>query len=217
MAISYNPSSVTSGLVLCLDAGNRKSYPSPFTGTTWTDLSGNGNTGTLINGVGHNSGNGGSLVFDGSNDYVNFSTYNQPAYAITTSFSWNVWVFPTRNSNNDVIMGNRGGGELVFTKLTTNSFEYHPTNLGVAMPLDVWQNVCVIKDQTNLYYYRNASLIASATSLTTKVSTSFYIGGDPVASEFFNSRVAQVSIYNRALTAAEIQQNYNSLKSRYLP
>ena len=67
MALSHSPSIVTNGLVLCLDAANSKSYPG--SGTTWTDLSGRGNNGTLVNGVGYNSGNLGSLVFDGVDDY----------------------------------------------------------------------------------------------------------------------------------------------------
>jgi hypothetical protein len=54
MALSHSPSIVTDGLVLCLDAGNPKSYPG--SGTTWTDLSGNGNNGTLVNGVGYSNG-----------------------------------------------------------------------------------------------------------------------------------------------------------------
>ena len=68
MSLFHSPSLVTSGLVLCLDAGNPKSYPG--SGTTWTDLSGRGNHGTLVNGPTFNSANGGSIVFDGSNDYV---------------------------------------------------------------------------------------------------------------------------------------------------
>jgi len=68
MAVGYNPRIVTDGLVLALDAGNTKSYPG--SGTTWTDLSGNGNTGTLTNGPTFDSANGGSIVFDGTNDYV---------------------------------------------------------------------------------------------------------------------------------------------------
>ncbi|NBP55511.1 hypothetical protein EBU71_03030, partial [bacterium] len=63
------PAIVTNGLVLNLDAGNSASYPG--TGTTWTDLSGNGNNGTLINGPTYSSSNGGSIVFDGTNDSVN--------------------------------------------------------------------------------------------------------------------------------------------------
>ena len=68
MGLSHSPSLVMNGLVLCLDAGNSKSYPG--TGTTWTDLSGNGNNGTLTNGPTYSSANGGSLVFDGTNDYT---------------------------------------------------------------------------------------------------------------------------------------------------
>jgi hypothetical protein len=61
---------VQSGLVLNLDAGVSASYPG--SGTNWTDLSGNGNNGTLVNGVGYNSANNGSFVFDGVNDYGSF-------------------------------------------------------------------------------------------------------------------------------------------------
>jgi hypothetical protein len=63
MATFTGPNVVSQGLVLALDAGNSKSYPG--SGTTWSDLSGNGNNGTLVNGVGYNSSNLGSLVFDG--------------------------------------------------------------------------------------------------------------------------------------------------------
>ena len=73
---------VTDGLVLRLDAGNRNSYPG--SGTTWTDLSGNGNNGTLsATSIGYNSANGGSLVFDGTDDYVNLSFVNpiEPPFA----------------------------------------------------------------------------------------------------------------------------------------
>jgi hypothetical protein len=198
-----------------LDAANPKSYPG--SGTTWSDLSGNGNNGTLTNGPTFDSGNLGSISFDGVDDYVNFSSYSQPEYLTTTSFTWNIWVYPTRNNNADVLMGNRGT-DLNFTKLTTNNFEYYPTNIGGAMPINVWQNVCVVKNQTNLFYYRNSSLIASTTSSTTKQSRPFYIGGDPVGAnvgEHSISNIAQASIYNRALTASEVLQNYNALKGRF--
>ena len=68
MGLAHSPSLVMNGLVLALDAANPKSYPG--SGTTWTDLSGRGNTGTLTNGPTYSSANGGSLVFDGTNDYV---------------------------------------------------------------------------------------------------------------------------------------------------
>jgi hypothetical protein len=68
------PKIVTDGLVLCLDAANRKSYPG--TGTAWNDLSGNGNNGTLVNGPTFSSANGGNLSFDGTNDYTEVTTRN---------------------------------------------------------------------------------------------------------------------------------------------
>ena len=71
MGVFAGPEVVEDGLVLALDAGNTKSYPG--SGTTWTDLSGNGNNGTLTNGPTYSSSNGGSIVFDGVNDFVDIS------------------------------------------------------------------------------------------------------------------------------------------------
>jgi len=82
--LAHSPRIITDGLVLCLDAGNPKSYPG--SGTTWTDLSGNGNNGTLTNGPTYNSGNLGSLVFDGVNDYVNLGDLDLPA-----PFTLSIW------------------------------------------------------------------------------------------------------------------------------
>ena len=91
MSIFYNPRIVTDGLVLALDAGNTKSYPG--SGTTWTDLSGRGNTGTLTNGPTYSSANGGSIVFDGTNDHVTMSGNNISGLsAETTDFSICIWV-----------------------------------------------------------------------------------------------------------------------------
>jgi len=86
MAFNYSPKIVTDGLVLALDAANKKSYPG--SGTTWSDLAGS-NNGTLTNGPTFDSGNGGSIVFDGSNDYVEIP--NNSGYT-TTSGSIEYWV-----------------------------------------------------------------------------------------------------------------------------
>jgi prepilin-type N-terminal cleavage/methylation domain-containing protein len=95
---------VTDGLVLHLDAGNLASYPG--TGNTWFDLSGNGNNGTLINGVGYNSANGGSLVFDGVDDYSAIS-YTQTN---VISYSIEAWINTSGTSKLQAIVNNRGGG-----------------------------------------------------------------------------------------------------------
>ena len=85
---------VTSGLVLNLDANNVSSYSG--TGTTWTDLSGQNNNGTLINGVGYSSVNGGALVFDGVNDYVNVAS--NPRIS-NTDFTYDFWFKVNSNPN----------------------------------------------------------------------------------------------------------------------
>ena len=100
MGVAYNSKIVTDGLVLCLDAANSKSYPSPFTGTTWTDLSGRGNSGTLINmdGTNFNSANGGVLTFDGTNEYAQSTITLSDAQA-EGDLTYEYWVQPTRTIN----------------------------------------------------------------------------------------------------------------------
>ena len=80
MAFFHSPNIVTEGLVFCYDAGDQISYPG--TGTTWTDIVGSSN-GTLTNGPTFDTGNGGSLKFDGANDYVD--TGNTTCHCIKTS------------------------------------------------------------------------------------------------------------------------------------
>ena len=89
MGLFHSPSLVMNGLVLCLDAGNTKSYPG--SGTTWTDISRNGNTGTLTNGPTYSSANGGHIVFDGSNDYVSLSS----GISSTDNLTYEAWVNPS--------------------------------------------------------------------------------------------------------------------------
>lgn len=71
MAFSFSPRAVTNGLILSLDAANTRSYPG--SGTVWTDLSRSGINGTLTNGPTFNTANGGNIVLDGTDDYVNCS------------------------------------------------------------------------------------------------------------------------------------------------
>jgi len=93
---------VTNGLSLNYDVPQLRSYPT--TGTSITDLSGNSNTGTLVNGVAFNSSNGGSLVFDGTNDYLNCGAVSNITFERTNTFSFSFWVYPTSLSVNRVAL-----------------------------------------------------------------------------------------------------------------
>ena len=96
----FFPSIVTNGLVLCLDAGNQLSYPG--TGTTWNDLSRNGNNGTLTNGPVFNSG--GSMVFDGVDDYISTNTNSSLTQAGSIQFTAEIWAKKSA-SNKDLNIG----------------------------------------------------------------------------------------------------------------
>ena len=159
------------------------------------------------------SSSGGYLYFV-TNQYASTS-YQQPAQNTTTSFTWCAWLYPVNNSD-PPILGHRNS-TLNFTNLTSNKFEYYPTNVGGTMTLNTWQNISIVKENTNITYYKNGTSSATGTSSSTKTALPFFIGGDNTAvpAEYSNCRVAVVQIYHRALSLAEVQQNYNANKTRF--
>jgi hypothetical protein len=220
---------VKAGLILNLDAGNKNSYPE--FGTTWYDLSGRNNNGTLVNGVGYNSGNLGSLVFDGVNDGVQLSGTNLSLNQMTIS-SWNYSTNYQQNgfmfektTNGSVntqysLFYNSGNNSIYYRTygLSTLDFITNTTTAGVVN--NQWNNVVATWDGTNKRIYVNGILRATSANLTGTVTQNTtgaaYIGiyGN-FAGYPFNGRIAQTQIYNRALTASEIQQNYNATRSRF--
>jgi hypothetical protein len=227
MAITRGPKIVRDGLVLYLDAGDRNSYPG--SGTTWKDLSGNGNNGTLTNGPTFNSGSGGSIIFDGSDDYVNLpasSTLGKSIYYTTSAWiryedtGYTSWMIVCDSVNYGV-----GGGYMMWIndsspatgKLLASwdgSWQYATTRI----PPNTWTNVCISKNNNQVSFYVNGQFDVTRTYNFNgnTSSTDVDIGGSPRNSTYrFNGNIAQVSIYNRALTADEILQNYNTVKGRF--
>ena len=224
---------VTDGLVLALDAANTVSYPG--SGTTWTDLSGNGNNGTLVNGVGYNSGNLGSLVFDGSNDYVSKSSWTNPP---TTVFSIGCWVKFSDNVNDRYVLsfgrdngGPSPGGIALFSygfNVVSDVLIFElgsavgRVSSGIVPSLDVWYYLTVTADATNTRFYLNGELQNTssqgsggiASNPTLSVGSYVNTAGTPGV-YFHSGNISQVLIYNRALSATEITQNFNATKSRY--
>ena len=235
MALSHSPSIVLDELVLCLDAGNPKSYPG--SGTTWTDLSGLGNTGTLVNGVGYNGSNGGSLSFDGSNDYVNFTDKNELTFT-DARFSLEVFFRYVDKTNADnSLLGKRDYG---LTQREYNFYVYEPSSTPTlrfiissnltanwtavetpAIQKNVWYHAVATSDSGVGRIYLNGSLSATNSSMhssTTNGTSPLSVGcafNSGSAVQFFNGSIPLVRLYNRALTASEIQQNYNALKGRF--
>ena len=223
---------IQDGLVLNLDAGASTSYPG--IGTSWTDLSGSGNTGTLVNGVGYNSGNGGSLSFDGVDDYVIKSSWtNSP----TNNFSIGCWVRFSDNINDRYVLsfgrdtGGASGGLALFAygfDAVSNAliFECGSTvgrvSSGIVPSLGIWYYLTATADATNTRFYLNGELKntssqgSGAIASNPTLSIGSYVSGSGNPSTYFHSgNISQVSIYNRALTASEIQQNFNALRGRF--
>jgi hypothetical protein len=212
MGINYNPRTVTDGLVLALDAANSKSYPG--SGTTWTDLSGRGNTGTLTNGPTYSSANGGSLSFDGVDDYVNCGTPSISVGKITV----NTWVKINAGSLfQHIVDSSSNSWHLAILSDNRpyfwNGSVYHQS--APILTVGQWYMLTGVQG-TTLDIYINGVLgqsIATDVSVTTNTVN---LGRFQGYGRQLNGNIAQVSIYNRALTATEIQQNFNALRSRYI-
>jgi len=223
------PDIVESGLVLALDAGNSKSYPG--SGTTWTDLSGTGNSGTLNGTVGYDSANGGSLVFGGqpeNTDY--FSITNIFNIAGVTNYSASLWIkFDPSSSGIDSRFFWHGSYGVLISKTNTDQiFFYIRPSVGdaasvsvlVSPIIGVWVNIVGSYDGSTMRLYLNGNLEVSTSftgGITNDQSSTLWLGTLSLATPPFwtGCNMSQVSIYNRALSAAEIQQNFNATKSRY--
>jgi hypothetical protein len=236
--IFADPTIVTSGLVLNLDASNASSYPG--SGTSWFDLSGNSNTGTLTNGPTFNSANGGSIVFDGSDDYVNLG--NAPSIKMGTGdFTISTWVkilTQTGTATFKGIISSKQAGAasagygfywnnsvnkfLWSTGNGSSSSEIFTTNAWSSL-VNVWANIVMIRQNgatNNGHFYINGvyePLASAATVLNVDTTTNMTLGNvaDFYSPYWFTGTYGATQIYNRALTASEILQNYNVTKTRF--
>jgi len=211
---------VQDGLVLNLDAGASTSYPG--SGTSWTDLSGNGNNGTLVNGVGYDSDNGGSLTFDGVNDYISGS--------ISTLANWSIslWhlskditsqvVFYPFSCNTGSSKSGLGFGGTYALETINRWYFYDGTtifsNSNTSITTNVWYNLVVTKNSTTYNLYTNGSFSYSFSGVEISY-TNYNIGRRTDDVWYSKGDNAQASIYNRALTASEISQNFNALRGRF--
>jgi hypothetical protein len=225
MSFAHSPKIVTDGLVLALDAGNIKSYPG--TGTTWFDKSGFSNNGTLVNGPTFSSANGGSIVFDGVDDYADCG--NSAVLNTTSSISINVWFKAAYNPNviyrAIVDKGRDGFGawslaiDEVQTKATFKvviAGSNRSVTCVSSYGNNIWTLITGVFTGTNLLIYQNGILENSGSFSGTIGTNSISVKiGKPNDTYAFGGNVAATQIYNRALTQAEVQQNFNALRGRF--
>jgi hypothetical protein len=216
MGTNYNPRIVTDGLVLCLDAANPKSYPG--SGNTWFDLSGNGRNATK---GGSQSptypewNSAGYFTFTGGvngNNYSRF-TVTTPAVSELTVFTFHYSTQAgghiLRHSNDVFQIGPDG---------YTAGASYNDISCSKADTLNKWISDALTFNSTVLIGYRNGKQYSTNTrgTPTTIGGGTLNIGtrSDLFAAHYVGN-ISMVLMYNRTLSAAEIQQNFNATRSRY--
>lgn len=226
MGVAYNPSIVTNGLVLYLDAANNRSYPG--TGTAWSDLSGNGNNGTLVNGVGYNSANGGSLSFDGVDDYCDFFA---PSLGTTTTVD--MWINLGSGYSSKMFFGWLlydiwcGSGHLGYNTGNGDVYGISSSTVSSLGLVNNWKHY-VFEMRSDVSYTNNKIYINTISQTLSQQQSSENVG-----SRTFNSGNGRISgwrnntnypipmncasfrVYNRALTTEEITQNFNAIRGRF--
>jgi hypothetical protein len=213
---------VTTNLSMFLDAGNASSYPG--SGTAWTDLSGNSRNGTLTNGPTYTSADGGSIVFDGTNDFV------QCSGSITaTAATFVIWM--RRNGSQDDFDGIIYSRSATATGISffgiTNKISYTWNNAantytwdsGLVIPDLTWCMIAVsVTSTAATAYLCQSSGITSATNTVSHASTTLddiKIGQDDLGGRYFTGNIAIAQLYNIALSAEQVAQNFAADRARF--
>jgi hypothetical protein len=204
-------------------------YPTTATtktrGTTLIDMTGRGNSGTLTNGPTYSSANGGSLVFDGTNDTIitgnSGITGNNPwsiSIWVNVNISengagrqgWIIWEGSAGQNTNELISIGVNGGKVEVAHWNNDTvFSNSSITFGT------FQNIVVTFDGSNEKIYINSINTDNKTTSLSVTDGFWYLASAANANGFLNCNISQASIYNRALTAAEIQQNFNALRGRF--
>jgi hypothetical protein len=229
VGVFAGPDVSESGLVLALDAGNTKSYPGPLPVPGLYDLSGFGRNGTL-NGVGYNSGNGGSLTFDGTDDYVDCGTFfNYQTFTISLWLNCGT----TQTTYADIFDNNHTGYQNFVFQQNASDLNHYAFGVldgsGAALSVSgtivftasTWYNVAfTFSPSSRVIAYVNGEFhsqgnLANGGTIN-YVNQSLALGRwQWGSSRYWNGKIGLFNVYNRVLTASEIQQNFNANRSRF--
>jgi len=217
---------VKDGLVLWLDANDKTSYSG--TGTTWTDLSRTAGSGSLVNGPTYNSGNGGSIVFDGVDDFVTGS--NSPNFAFGTGdFTVSYWMYINAFSGTgtptfvDLRTNTAGTGAGYSDYIQSNKFRLYINNADAylstgSLSAGNWYNISVTRQSTTILVYFNSVLDGTSSNNANLTENGFRLARNINTSgtSYLNGRMASVLIYKgKSLSASEVSQNFNALRGRF--
>lgn len=220
MALAYNPTIVSNGLVVAYDPANPKCYPG--SGVTFYDLSGNGNHGTLTNGPTISNNLAKYTVFDGSNDYIVSS--NNTGIAGTAPRTIMAWAWMGNVSSSVVARIGASAENQAFemqvwsSKLIMHRYAGAPSHVESTstVKLNRWYHFAISYDGSNVKFYIDGTYDGASSMSLNTADAPLYVGY-PVwgGNGHMNGNVSQTLLYNRELSASEINQNYNATKGRY--
>lgn len=222
MSIKHNPVGSANGLIMCLDAANRASYPG--FGSTWSSLF-NNYSGTFVNNATYVTDNGGALLFDGTDDFIELNSNN--IISGTNPFTIDCW-FTLSSGNFGQLLGNYGDG------YATNTLWFSTAGFYINDYVTIPSYSTVTQGTHHITGTRNSSGdcviyldgVQKATgSLTASITSSpnFRIGANTKAStptgtglgDELNGKIYQLKVYNRVLTSSEVVENYRALRGRF--
>ena len=216
MGIDYNTIIVTDGLVIYLDAANTRSYSG--SGTSSNSLVG-GIGATLVNGVGFTSSNNGAFTFDGSNDYINFGNSSAVQQSSGTLSAWAKASSPGGGYRG--IIAKQGAYGLFYTDSVLVAYDWAadaPRSTGVNIADNTWKNVVLtyqsgVSNGTRIYI--NGVSVLTTTITVLNQTGNLFGGAEANAGQYASCQISLFNMYNRALSATEVLQNYNATKARY--
>lgn len=212
---------LTTGLQLYLDAGNASSYPG--TGTTWTDLSGNSRNGTLTGGPTYSTANGGTIVFDGTDDFVQCS-----GSLTVTAATFVAWI--KRNGNQgqyDGIIFSRGSNTTGMNLQVSNQIGYtwndasntYNWQSGLTVPDSTWCMIAVSVTSTaaTAYLCQTSGITKSTNTVShgSSLINDIKIARDEYSTRYFNGDISITQLYNISLSESQISQNFEADRIRF--
>jgi hypothetical protein len=227
MSLNRGPKIITDGLVLCLDAADRKSYPG--SGNIWYDRVRTKSNCTLSSGASFNSDKGGCIAFDGNNSGCSNSSY---AISMNNAATISLWLKHTSGGtqpntqryfsigNSERMVIRRQGSDFMFYvntgSIATPSLQFLYVNLGNVLTSGEIFNLVSLWNGSSMIIYKNAVQIGSS-NVTGTVSENYmpYYTSAPGFNEAFNGRIYTVMFYTKTLSISEITQNYTAQRGRF--
>ena len=235
MAAFAGPNTVQTGLVMHLDAADPLSYSG--SGTTWIDVSGNSNNGTIVGGITYTNSNNGILTFNGSTGY--FTGTTNANLTLTSDFTIEMWIkCGTQSQLYPVLLGKNvswtsGGVTYICVSHSGASNVISLYNYNVGNPFltgsiivtdSIWHQIVVSRISGTVTLYVDAVVDKTYNNLTTWDYSNFVIGSNPsdggvtVAALAYGGAMSSLKIYKGVgLTQLQVQQNFNAYRGRYIP